>query len=175
MLSIPTSSTTRKVFGKLYSPFLMNSFAKSCAKIGMGPKDVAGLIGFNSVEYFFGLHGTWIAGCVPAGIYTTNSPDACQYVLEHSEAKICVCQGGKNAMKIASIRENLPKLKAIIVYWPEEGVPELEDKKGLAKVYTWDEWMKVGESVPTSQIMERTNAIEPGSCATLIYTSGTTV
>lgn len=150
-------------------------FAKSCVKIGMNPLEVAGLIGFNSAEYFFGLHGCWMAGCVPAGIYTTNSPDACHYVLNHSDARICVCQGGKNAMKIASIRESLPNLKAIIVYWTEEGVPKVEDKEGVAKIFTWEEWMRFGESIPTSTILDRVHSIKPGNCATLIYTSGTTV
>lgn len=72
-----------------------------------------------------------MAGCVTAGIYTTNSPDACQYVLEHSEARVCVCQSGKSAMKIASIRDNLPLLKAIVVYWPDDNMPVLEDKDGV--------------------------------------------
>ena len=154
---------------------LLSSFAKSCIKIGMKPQDVTGIIGFNSAEYFFSLHGSWLSGCVPAGIYTTNSADACHYVLHHSEARICVCQGGKNALKIASIRESLPNLKAIIVYWPEDGMPEVEDKKGLAKIYKWDDWMNYGESIPTSEVIDRANNVKPGNCATLIYTSGTTV
>lgn len=95
----------------------MGRFAKSCIKAGLKPQEVVGAIGFNSAEYFFMLQGSWLAGGVPAGIYTTNSPDACYYVLHHSEAKICICQGGKNAVKIASIRDSLPNLKYIVVYW----------------------------------------------------------
>ena len=139
----------------------------------MQPLDVSAMIGFNSAEYFFSLQGTWISGCVPAGIYTTNSPEACQYVLNHSEAKICVCQGGKNAAKIASIRESLPHLKAIIVYWPEDGVPSVEDDQH-AKVYSWNDWMNLGNDIADEVILNRANAIKPGNCATLIYTSGTT-
>ena len=132
-----------------------------------------GTMGFNSAEYFFTLQGSWICGCVPAGIYTTNSAEASQYVLKHSEAKICVCQGGKCAAKIASIRETLPQLKAIIVYWPEEGVPEVGNDS-YAKIYTWDEWMNLGNDVPDKVVLDRARAIKPGNCATLIYTSGTT-
>lgn len=72
-----------------------------------------------------------MAGCVPAGIYTTNSPEACQYVIEHSEAKVCVCQSGKSAMKILSIRENLPNLKAIVIYWAEDEAPVTSDNDGV--------------------------------------------
>ena len=96
-------------------------------------------------------------------------------MLHHSECEICVCQGGKQAEKIFSIRNELPNLKAIIVYWPEQGVPTIDQDDGFAKMYTWDDWMKLGESIPTEEIVRRTNAIKPGNCATLIYTSGTTV
>lgn len=143
------------------------------------------MIGFNSPEYYFSLQGTWMAGCVTAGIYTTNSPDACQYVLEHSEAKVCVCQSGKSAMKIASIRDNLPLLKAIVVYWPDENMPVLEDKDGVishflydqqyAKIYRWDEFLELGKDVEESEVDARIDGVKPGHCATLIYTSGTTV
>ena len=157
-----------EVYGE--SPYLVAELG-----IEMGPQAVVSIIGFNSCEYFFSLQGSWLAGCVPAGIYTTNSAQACYYVLHHSEATICVCEGGKSATKIASIRDQLPNLKAIIVYWPEQGLPTVNQDDGFAKVYSWDDWMKLGASVPTEEIVRRTNAIKPGNCATLIYTSGTTV
>lgn len=72
-----------------------------------------------------------MADCVTAGIYTTNSPEACEFVLKHSEAKVCVCQSGKCAMKICQVRENLPLLKAIVVYWPEDSNLSLPDKDGV--------------------------------------------
>ncbi len=50
----------------------MGRFAKSCIKAGLKPQEVVGAIGFNSAEYFFMLQGSWLAGGVPAGIYTTN-------------------------------------------------------------------------------------------------------
>ena len=92
------------------------------------------MIGFNSPEYYFSLQGTWMAGCVTAGIYTTNSPEACEYVLTHS--RVCVCQSGKSAMKILSIRDNLPLLKAIVIYWPEDEMPEVEDKEGVNLIFS---------------------------------------
>lgn len=109
-------------------------FAKSLLKLGLKPHDVCAMIGFNSPEYYFSLQGTWMAGCVTAGIYTTNSPEACEYVLQHSEAKVCVCQSGKSAKKIISLRDSLPQLKAIVVYWPEEDMPTFEDKEGVGLV-----------------------------------------
>ena len=140
----------------------------------MGPQAVVSIIGFNSCEYFFSLQVSWLAGCVPAGIYTTNSAEACYYVLHHSEATICVCEGGKSATKIASIRDRLPNLKAIIVYWPDDGIPVAEENDRV-KVYRWEDWLATGAGISDEEIVNDAKNVQPGSCATLIYTSGTTV
>lgn len=109
----------------------ISRFAKALLKVGMCPHDVCAMIGFNSPEYYFSLQGTWMSGGVTAGIYTTNSAEACAYVLKHSEAKVCVCQSRKSAMKIASICDSLPQLKAIVVYWPDEDMPVMEKSEGV--------------------------------------------
>ncbi|KAK8825902.1 hypothetical protein WA577_001071 [Blastocystis sp. JDR] len=159
-----------------YSDYYRESmkFAKALLKVGMRPHDVCAMIGFNSPEYYFSLQGTWMSGGVTAGIYTTNSAEACAYVLKHSEAKVCVCQSGKSAMKIASICDSLPQLKAIVVYWPDEDMPVMEKSEGCAKLYRWEEFLEIGKDIPDSEVDARIDAIQPGSCATLIYTSGTT-
>lgn len=158
-----------------YADYYKNAmaFAKSAYKIGLAYKDGVGIIGFNSPEYHFALHGTWLAGGVTAGIYTTNNEEATKYVLEHSESVICVCQSGKQLTKLLSIRDKLPLLKAIVVYWQEEELPSVPDD-AYARVYKWEDFVKLGDDVPESAIEERVEMTQPGSCATLIYTSGTT-
>lgn len=59
-----------------------------------------------------------------AGIYTTNSPEACQYCAESSRANIIVVDDAKQLEKILQIKNNLPNLKAIIQY---DGIPTKKD------------------------------------------------
>lgn len=59
-----------------------------------------------------------------AGIYTTNSPEACQYCAESSRANIIVVEDAKQLEKILEIKKNLPKLKAIVQY---DGIPSAKD------------------------------------------------
>ena len=132
-----------------------------------------GIIGFNSPEYHFTLYGTWMADGVTAGIYTTNNEPACYYVLKHSDAVVCVCQSGKQLAKILSIRETLPLLKAIVVYWAEEELPVVKDD-AFARLYKWEDFLKLGVAVSDAQVDARIASTKPNSCATLIYTSGTT-
>lgn len=58
-----------------------------------------------------------------AGIYTTNSPEACHYCAVKSYANIIVVEDKKQLDKILSIKDRLPALKAIVQY---SGKPEAE-------------------------------------------------
>lgn len=58
------------------------------------------------------------------GIYSTNSPEACEYCIKHSLANIVVVDDEKQLAKILQIKSNLSDLKAIIQY---EGVPIEKD------------------------------------------------
>uniref|UniRef100_H3CFC9 long-chain-fatty-acid--CoA ligase n=1 Tax=Tetraodon nigroviridis TaxID=99883 RepID=H3CFC9_TETNG len=54
--------------------------AKSFLKLGLQRCHGVGILGFNSAEWFIADIGTILAGGFAVGIYTTNSPEACQYV-----------------------------------------------------------------------------------------------
>ena len=64
-----------------------------------------------------------------AGIYTTNSPEACHYVAENCEANVIVVENDQQLQKILKVRDQLPHLKAIVQY-----SGELKEKHD--KVYT---------------------------------------
>lgn len=62
-----------------------------------------------------------------AGIYTTNSAEACFYCMEKARANICVVQDKKQLDKVLSVRSRLPKLKAF-VQWEgaiDTSIPDL--------------------------------------------------
>ena len=63
------------------------------------------------------------------GVYTTNSPEACQYVVGNCEANVVVVQNDAQLQKILKVWDQLPHLKAVIQY---QG--ELKEKKD--NVYT---------------------------------------
>ena len=67
--------------------------AASLMKIGLQKNQAINIIGFNSPEWFIADVGAIFGGGVAAGIYTTNEPEACFYVTDHSEAVAVVCEG----------------------------------------------------------------------------------
>ncbi|KAM8885391.1 long-chain-fatty-acid--CoA ligase ACSBG2-like isoform 2-T2 [Spinachia spinachia] len=141
--------------------------AKSFLKLGLQRYHGVGILGFNSPEWFISDVGCIFAGGLATGIYTTNSPEACQYVAANSEANILVVENHKQLVKVLQIKDHLPHLKAIVQY---KG--ELQQKAPF--LYTWAEFMKLGEEVPDEQLNAVIDSLRANECCTLIYTSGTT-
>ena len=146
--------------------------AKALMAIGFGVHDCVNIIGFNSPQWFMAQMGAILAGGAAAGVYTTNEPSACEYVAEHSDARVIFCEDEKQLNKYLSFRDKLPKLAAIVVW--SGAVPEGANQRGKTPIYSWDQFKAMGANVRDNQLGGRSDAVEPGHCATLIYTSGTT-
>lgn len=58
---------------------------------------------------------------IAVGIYTTNTAEACHYVLENSRANIVVVEDDKQMDKIRAVWSRLPNLK-VAIQW--EGQPK---------------------------------------------------
>ncbi|XP_037338061.2 long-chain-fatty-acid--CoA ligase ACSBG2-like [Pungitius pungitius] len=141
--------------------------AKSFLKLGLERFHGVGILGFNSPEWFISDVGCIFAGGLATGIYTTNSPEACQYVAANSEANVLVVENQKQLDKVLQVKDHLPHLKAIVQY---KG--ELQQKAPF--LYTWAEFMKLGEEVPDEQLDAVIDSLRANECCTLIFTSGTT-
>lgn len=150
-------------------------FAKALVHLNVSPFTIVNIIGFNSPEWFISNSGAIMAGCIAAGIYSTNTPDAVHYVSEHSKAEIVTLEDNKQLEKYAKMVKSklaLPHLKAIVVWG--EPINESIRKEINVPVYTWAEFMALGVSVPDEVVSTRNQMVLPGHCSTLIYTSGTT-
>jgi long-chain acyl-CoA synthetase len=91
-------------------------------------------------------------GAVVVGLYPTNTAAECAYILAHSEAVLAFVEDDAQREKLASVRDELPALRAVV---PFAEIPSLEAEGRAADGV---EPPPVGED----------------DLATLIYTSGTT-
>jgi len=111
---------------------------------------------------------------VAAGVYTSNEAATCQYVAEHSEARVIFVEDVLQLSKYLPFADTLPKLEALVVWsGVDKLTPELRSQCSK-KVITWDELLALEGGPPPAALEERAKAIRPGHCAALIYTSGTT-
>ena len=139
--------------------------ARGFIKLGLGKGEGVSIIGRNRPEWFAADVGAILAGGVPAGIYTTCSPQQCQYITDHCDAAVAVVEDAQQLAKFKEVRDQLPGLKAFVMM---DGSDKAED------VHTWDELLTLGDDVPAAELKARMDDQDPGDLCTLIYTSGTT-
>ncbi|XP_061456521.1 DNA-binding protein RFX2 isoform X2 [Rhineura floridana] len=156
---------TKMTFKEYYEE--CRAAAKSFIQLGLQRFHGVCILGFNSAEWFISDIGAILAGGFAVGIYTTNSPDACQYVADNCGANFIVVENDKQLQKILEVKDKLPLVKAIIQYGEE-----LKEKR--PNLYTWSEFMALGSSVSDDQLDKIIESQKPNQCCTLIYTSGTT-
>ncbi len=71
------------------------------------------IIGFNSAEWAFAFHGSILGHYLPIGMYTSNGPEACAYIANHSEAQIVIMEDESHLAKYTKV---LNEVKAIKYY-----------------------------------------------------------
>ena len=151
-------------------------FAKALHHLKVEKCGIVNVLGFNSPEWFIANMGSIMGGGICAGLYTTNTSDACMYISQHSKAAVVVLEDNKQLEKYAKMpKGSLPHLKAVVV-WNEAVLDAATVSKMLVPVHLWKDFLAIGanSSVSEQEIDARLDTIYPGHCSTLIYTSGTT-
>jgi long-chain-fatty-acid--CoA ligase ACSBG len=141
-------------------------FGRALMHIGLQPHQCISILGFNCPEWFIANNGVIAAGGIATGIYTTNGPEACRYIIDHSESVAVIVENEAQLNKILQVRAQLPTVKAIVVW-------SGNFQKGEG-IYSWQEFLELGNFTPAEEIQKRIDDQKPTYCSTLIYTSGTT-
>ncbi|MBV1858671.1 MAG: AMP-binding protein [Nannocystaceae bacterium] len=139
--------------------------AKAMIGLGLEPGKGVSIVGFNCAQWVIGNVAAIYAGARPAGIYTTSSPEQCQYVTSHCEAQLVICEDVKQLAKFLEIRDQLPEVKAFVL---------MRGDSSEADVYGWPEFLDKGKNVDDAELQGRIDAQSPDDVCTFIYTSGTT-
>lgn len=144
----------------------VRSVARSLLALDVNKGSTVAILGFNRPEWVFMDVAAMAIGAVPAGIYTTNSPADCQYIIAHAEAEVVLVENELQWEKINQIRDEIPSVRKVVLMAGAEVDDEL--------VVGWDEFLGLGEAVAADAVDARLDALTFDDLATLIYTSGTT-
>ena len=141
----------------------VRAIAKGLIALGVAPGDRVAILSNTRAEWTLADLGALCAGAVVVPVYQTNSPEECEYVLEHSEASVLFAEDDGQITKLAQIRAALPGLQHVIRI-------EGESEGAL----TLDALRAAGKDVTDADLDARVAGIDPGDVATIVYTSGTT-
>ena len=139
--------------------------AKGFISLGLDRFHSVSILGYNSPEWVISSNAAMHAGGFANGIYTTNSPSACQYVAHDSRSNILVVEDQTQLDKILQIKDKLPHLRAIIQFKGKPSVPG---------VLGWQELLEIGKGTSDDLLDERLRNLAANQCCLLLYTSGTT-
>src|SRR4051794_11409575 len=140
----------------------VSEIARGLIDLGLEAGDRVALLCTTRVEWSYADFAITAAGACVVPIYPTNSPEECAWVAGNSESRFVVCEDASQVAKIVAVRDQLPKLEAIIAIEPTEGAISL------------DELRERGRPRDPLQVAARTAAVKPEDPYTIIYTSGTT-
>ena len=105
----------------------VQAVAKAFIKLGLRRFEGVCILGMNSPEWAIASVGSIFAGGLPTGIYPTNGPEACKYILEQSNCSILVVEDQVQLDKVLQLQGELPNLKKIVQY---SGVPATDGVMG---------------------------------------------
>lgn len=147
----------------------VHKIAKAFIKLGLEPHHTVSVLAFNSPEWFVSELAAIHAGGIITGVYTTNSAESTQHVLESSRSNIVVVDDAKQMEKIYSIKSKLPHLKAVI----QTTAPYAPYVKREDGFYRWSELEEMNTDDVEEEYKNRLNNIAINQCCCLVYTSGT--
>ncbi|KIG16081.1 Long-chain-fatty-acid--CoA ligase [Enhygromyxa salina] len=140
---------------------------KALIAAGVNAGDRVNVIGGTAYEWITTDLGILAAGAVTVPIYPSNLPDECQYVTDHSGARLVFAENADQVDKFIEKRDELGEVIKV-VQW--RGDKRVDDDW----VVTMEAFLAAGESVTDAQLEERGATLGPDSLVTIIYTSGTT-
>ena len=134
--------------------------------LGLQPGDKISILAHTRPEWSYACFGTLTAGGTLVTIYQTNSPEECQYVLQHSDSRAVFVEDGVQLAKIREVEDSCPELRHVIVMDPGEA--------DIGAAVTLDGLRERGRGVDESRWAGRYEAVTPDDICLYIYTSGTT-
>jgi len=144
-------------------------FAAALIALGVQPGDRVAVLSSTRIEWTIADIGSAMAGAVTTPIYASSTPAQVAFIVQDCAASIIVCEDTTQLGKLASQLRELPSLRRAICI--EGSLPA-----GAGWAISWDEAMALGEQGAgrsAADVDARIDALEPGTLATLVYTSGT--
>lgn len=118
-------------------------FAKSLIALGVPEYTAVNIIGFNSVEWAVAFYGSIFGHYLPIGLYTTNGPDACAYIANHSESQIVFMEDATHLKKYIQVADQVKGVKHYVIW--KGAVPNDLPAEFKGRVLTWKEFIAFGE------------------------------
>ncbi len=140
--------------------------SKSLIALDIKKDDKINILSYTCYRWVLCDMGIMSIGACTVGIYQSNLPKDCKYIINHSDAVIIFAEDETQLNKLMEIREEIPNIRKVVLF---KGTYDEDDW-----VITFEEFLELGKDVPDEDVQQRVDAVTPGDTAGIVYTSGTT-
>ncbi len=141
--------------------------AKSLVALEIGKNDKACILSYTCYRWVLTDVALMSIGAVTVGIYQSNLPKDCRYIIDHSDAVLVFAENHEQLAKVLEIRDQIPKVRKVVLFG---GTPPAGDDW----VITYEEFLELGHDVPDEALEGRASMVAAEDPAGIVYTSGTT-
>ena len=145
---------------------ICKKISKSLLALGVKKGDRVNILSTTRLEWVQCDFGIVNCGAATVGIYPTNLPPDCAYIINHCEAEIIFVENQDQLNKVLQTRPETPKLRQIIIF---DGATN-----GDTGVLSFADFLRQGENIPEAEFTARAQSCRFDDLAGLVYTSGTT-
>ena len=141
--------------------------AKSLMALGIEKGDKVNIISYTCYEWVLADFGVTSVGAATVGIYQSNLPKDCRYIIDHSDAVIIFAEDEEQLCKLMEIRETIPNIHKVVLFKMERPIDD-------DWVIGFDTFLGLGKDISNEEFQKRIDEITPADTAGIVYTSGTT-
>ena len=150
--------------------------SKALIASGIDKNDKISIYSYNRVEWNVCYLAAQMINSAAVGVYHTCSSNEVNWIVGNSDSKIVFVGHNPNDNdemekmpnhRLLAVLDELDKVELVVTM---DGVELLENDK----IISWDDFIAKGKALGDSEVLDRTNRIEPDDTSSLIYTSGTT-
>jgi long-chain acyl-CoA synthetase len=149
----------------------VQSLAMGMAELGVRRGQTVALVGENEPQLFWSQYAAQCMGAKVVCLYPDLTASQMEYILQHSEAVIVVCEDQEQVDKALELEPKLGALQAI-VFWDSRGMWKYRHPKLLS----FEQLQSKGQARMRAHPQEFDEAVAAGrgaDIAVLSYTSGT--
>jgi long-chain acyl-CoA synthetase len=162
-----TIHTPEKTSSVTWREFLgaVHRVGKSLIALGVGHGDKVAILSYSSYQWVLTDIGAESVGAVTVGIYHTNLPKDCRYIIDHSDAAVVFAQNREQLDKLLRVRDAIAKVRKVVLF---------DGSYADDWVIPYEQFLALGDAVPDQALDARIAAVTAQDVAAIVYTSGTT-